>query len=179
MAQHAGVVHFKSTDVHLLYRLRPTGIDRDDWAGRRCSLRVANPSAVGGLRLKLELTNPSATDRVRTEIYVDGRLICTLAAPPFSFELGIPLPTSGGEVRIEFVSNNDILLHNDPRRRAIRFCSIDLLIPGTIIALELPAGAKVPQLKSAKKAPQKSAEKVSSVIRLGRRLRRLFPRPRT
>jgi hypothetical protein len=207
VAHHAGVAHFRSveairacyddavkglgekicpchigfgesTEVQLLYRLRPIGIDRDGWAGRRCSLRVANPAAIGGLRLKLELTHPSASERVRTEIYVDGTLICTLTAPPFSFELGIPLPTNGREVRIEFASNNDILLHNDPRRRAIRFCSIELVEPGTMVALELPAGAKVPKVKPVKKAPQKPVEKVSSVIRLGRRLRRFFSRPR-
>jgi hypothetical protein len=174
------IVLGERTDVQLFYRLRPTGIDRDGWARRRGSLRVANLMAVGGIRLKLELTSPGGGVKVRTEILVNGTCVCRLVPPPLSFEIGIPLPPSGGVVKIEFLSDNDILLQNDPRRRALRICSIELVGLGTIDQLELPAapdGAER-KAKAAEKVPQKPAGKVSPLMRLGRRLRQLFSLPK-
>lgn len=208
VARHAGVGHLKSpeavrgyyqeavnvlrgelrpgeikfgpdTDVGELHRLRPIGVDRDGWVGKCGVLRVANTQVVGGLRLHLELTNPGPDARVRTEVSVNGALAGTLVSPPFAFTVGIPLPQEGGEVRVEFTSNHDIALLDDPRRRSIRFITMELLEPGVLVEAEFPGTPSPPadpkpkvKRPAVEAKPQVSVPRRSSFWgRLAKRLR--------
>lgn len=207
VAQHAGVSHLKSpeevrgyyeeavnvlrgelrpgeirfgldTNVGDLHRLRPIGVDRDGWVGKRGVLRVANTQVVGGLRLHLELANPGPEARVRTDVSVNGSLAGTLVSPPFAFTVGFPLPQEGGEVVVEFTSNHDIALLDDPRRRSIRFITIELLEPGALTEAKfpgapLPSAAPTPKTKrpAGEAKPKASMPRRSFWGRLAKRLR--------